>query len=107
MKKFFVVKNEQHSLLPEQERILLDKFKRFEFINIPANGLTAEQIKELYNKHIDDTIIFLSPIPLFLKYRYENVNCETYLFHNDKREKKELPNGRVIMTVAKTGWKLY
>jgi hypothetical protein len=28
------------------------------------------------------------------------------VFHNDRREKKELPNGKVIMTVAKEGWEL-
>ena len=26
--------------------------------------------------------------------------------HNDRREKKELPNGKVIMAVAQTGWQL-
>jgi hypothetical protein len=29
---------------------------------------------------------------------------EFFVLHNDRREKKELPNGKVIMTVAKEGW---
>jgi len=29
-----------------------------------------------------------------------------HIFHNDNREKKELPNGKIIHTVAQKGWVL-
>jgi len=28
------------------------------------------------------------------------------VLHNDNRQKKELPNGKIIMTVAETSWQL-
>jgi len=39
-------------------------------------------------------------------YGTTGVCYEYYLLHNDRREKKELPNGRVISVVAQTGWQL-
>ena len=75
-------------------------------------------------QHVDflyqntDIVIFASPVPYMLMrlsdlaaqcidpntgtkaYALERV----YVFHNDNREKKELPNGKIIQTVASTGW---
>ena len=31
---------------------------------------------------------------------------QVLVFHNDKRQKRELPNGKIISVVAETGWQL-
>ena len=66
-------------------------------------------------------VIFVSPIPymmlrlrdhsLFGDHQGGLMECfEVKAFHNDRREKKEVPNGdggtRIINTVAKDGWEL-
>lgn len=64
-------------------------------------------------KKID--IIFVSPIPLMIRGLTEMGICpkgsgrrryNIKLFHNDNRIKKELPNGKIIQTIAETGWEL-
>jgi len=54
-------------------------------------------------------VVFASPIPYLIKLLSRQLNFtideglkhayNVLIFHNDKREKKELPNGKVIMTV--------
>lgn len=63
-------------------------------------------------------IIVLSPIPLLLgrlaytsgeidgRYDLLSIRNHIFILHNDKREKKELPNGEVISVVAQEGWEL-
>jgi uncharacterized protein (DUF111 family) len=58
-------------------------------------------MKELAEKIGDQKVIFVSPIPALMK-----LMRHWKVFHNDNREKKELPNGKIIMTVAKKGWVL-
>lgn len=65
-----------------------------------------------------NAIVFVSPIPFLLKELavrsitgdvMENSTKKLYnvlVFHNDRREKKELPDGRIIQVVAHEGWQL-
>jgi hypothetical protein len=111
----YLIINEQHTLMPEQVEILTQQIGEYITLNIHASGLTRSQLESftvdngiLYN----DIIIFASPIPYLIKILSSRLTFENELaynvliFHNDKREKKELPNGKVIMTVAQTGWEL-
>lgn len=118
--------NEQHALLPEQERILKEKFESYDILKVPADGWTLEeienQIKDIINEQVD-TVICVSPIPYLINRLssmhawYEaNVHYEAtfditkspkvLIFHNDNRVKKELPNGKIISVVAQEGWQL-
>lgn len=132
MKKAYVVINEQHSLMEEQERILKENFDELEFVKVPANGWTLYEMQEIEfslrvkvanaevrpgGKNIvypantgDNAIVFVSPIPHLLKLLTLNSAGEklykVLVFHNDNRIKKELPNGKIIQSVAETGWKL-
>jgi hypothetical protein len=120
--KVFVVKNEQHSLFPEQIEILKEYFGSYEEFLVPADGWKLSEMKGHveYLANNADIVVFASPVPYMLKelsalvaqcmdantgakaYALEGV----YVFHNDRREKKELPNGHIVQTVASTGWKL-
>jgi len=105
--KNLVIINEDHSLLPEQVMLLDEKFgagnwKRF---NVSRNGLTIKEIDSIVNEFAlnDNSIVIASPIPaLFALLKKTNINWS--VFHNDNREKIELPNGKIIMKIAQTGW---
>ena len=117
-----VIINEQHSLLPEQEKILNSQFSSWEFFKVPADGWTLSEIRNKARELAKDDVVFCSPIPVLLAELAKNVGfmaaCSrvengfsgevpaVYVFHNDRREKKELPNGKVIMVVSQTGWEL-
>ena len=47
--------------------------------------------------------MFASPVPALIALA-QRAGVEVKVLHNDKREKKELPNGKIIMTVAQAGW---
>lgn len=116
--KTYLVINEQHSLFPEQEDAL-KKFGEYETIKVPADGWTVEQMREIAAQ-IDlwtNNVIFASPVPYLLAHLAAEagnvaaiagpVRDETrgvWIFHNDNREKKELPGGRLISVTAKEGW---
>ncbi|WP_269919631.1 hypothetical protein [Caldifermentibacillus hisashii] len=125
--KAIVVINETHSLLPEQESILTETYGDYEFLKVPTSGWTLDEMNVVIRKltstevrngkpYLD--IVFVSPIPYLimeLTRREQNIASAEYVedsgitvrvFHNDQREKKELPNGRIIQVVAKTGWQL-
>jgi hypothetical protein len=132
MNKTIVIINEQHSLLPEQEEIIKQTFKNFEILKVPTNGWTLQEQKEVASRlykqvatnrlgeETDNAIIFVSPVPFLMKEmqkraimsvpfhdmsrEYENY-C-VLVFHNDRREKKELPDGKVISVVTQKGWQL-
>lgn len=146
-KKVFLIMNEQHSLLEDQERVLEEKFAdaEIEKISVPAEGWTLQEmneaIRDIYLELVEATpkfpdnpkmgefydftygrkptaVVFVSPIPYMIK-RLTQLSivadidgaCTfmeygTFIFHNDKREKKELPNGKIIYTVAQEGWQL-
>lgn len=119
-----IIINEAHSLLSEQEKILKEKFGTYEFLHVPKNGWSKEDQQKIAKKLINEggNIVFISPVPMLMAliafYKgYGRAGIETgqplmgwdinlYLFHNDKREKKELPNGKIIQVVAQTGWQL-
>lgn len=124
MEKVVVIINEQHKLLEEQEEILKNSFGRWETLLVPAKGWSLGEQESILDSLINKTIVFASPIPFLIKrlsfvegYAHED-NCihanglleghrtKVYVFHNDRREKLELPNGKVVHTVAKTGWQL-
>jgi hypothetical protein len=119
-----VIINEQHSLMPNQIELLDQKFgqENWERFNVPATGWTLEEQKELSHKLCGKksevkTVVFASPLPVMIMFcaekaqRTRQFNCklpirEVIVFHNDLRDKVELPNGKIIFTVAKTGWQL-
>lgn len=63
-------------------------------------------------------IIFASPVPVLLAtlsataaesyavFRDADPVPRVLVFHNDRREKVELPNGRIIQRIAREGWVL-
>jgi hypothetical protein len=110
--KAVVIINENHSLLPQQVQLLREEFKSYEEFKVPATGWTKEQIFKEYKslgEFETQAVVMLSPIPLLLGLlasRRKNQAGFTFVFHNDKREKKELPNGKVVYTVAQEGWQL-
>lgn len=121
MKNVKVIINEQHSLMDEQVNILNEKFSdNWEIFPVPANGWTLEEMKKVYEELKDGYIvIFASPIPYLIRELSYGLGLDhgsdgyvkngasmVLIFHNDKREKKELPNGKIIQTVAQTGWQL-
>lgn len=92
-----------------------------ELKKIPAEGINRQQIEELVEElsNLDTVnIVVLSPIPLLLgrlahkageidgRYDWICLRSHMYILHNDQREKKELPNGKVISVVAQEGWEL-
>ena len=116
-----VVMNETHSLLPEQEEILEKEYEEFNILPVPSQGWDTDeildQINQLHDKACEEKldIVFVSPIPLMIRELTEMAMCpkgsgrrryKVKLFHNDRREKKELPNGEIIQVVAQTGWEL-
>lgn len=105
MRKVLVILNEQHKLMESQKQILDLKFDNWELLSVPNDGWTKLQQEEVcrdIQKHI---VVFASPIPYLLGLV---VKCGTltYVLHNDKRDKKELPNGKIISVVATEGWEL-
>ena len=130
MDKGIVIINENHEILPEQEEILNKCFEgkeNWNFLKAPKSGWTYEEQCEIINeiifraneaqKHWDKTsnqsclnVIFCSPIPAMLmilsRIQGRGGKFEVHVFHNDNREAKELPNGKIIHVIAKTGWML-
>ena len=127
--KALIVINEQHQLLPDQERVLLERFDSFERVNVPAEGWTLDEIRAqaetLWSRISECAIVFASPIPALLAIlanwdgqtaalasleTQENqdgtAKQSVFVLHNDRRDKKELPGGKVIATVAAEGWQL-
>ena len=101
----YVIINEQHEILPEQQKIL-DSYGYDKIVKVPASGWTyGKMIDFMYTLNDNDVTIFVSPIPALMKILTRE-DFYWMVFHNDKRDKKELPNGRIIQTIAKTGWRL-
>lgn len=124
--KAIAIINEQHKLLDEQKKILEEKYEVYEVLQVPAQGWTLQEmdkvIDKLTSKEIRDgkrllDVVFVSPIPYLImeltrkevdwmpEYA-EETGIKVKVFHNDNRIKKELPNGKIIQTVAETGWQL-
>jgi len=122
--KNVVIMNESHTLLSEQEKILNETFGTYEFLYVPKEGWSYSDQLKIAKELVQEggNIIFVSPVPVLLSliafYRgygeagidigqpFMGCNINLYLFHNDHREKRELPDGRIIQVVASTGWQL-
>lgn len=131
----FIVINENHSLLPDQERLLDEHNVKRNFVKIPTTGLTYEEMFDLCvdilnqadeeqpSANLDGEtflwpkarVVFISPVPamIVILARTEGRNPNTLnvrVMHNDKRVAKEVPDGkggvRLIHTVASDGWQL-
>lgn len=122
MKNFLII-NEQHSLFVAQENILREKFPEgYETIKVPATGWTLEEMKEVASGFdlYTDRVVFASPVPYLLAKlsaragelagqlvgQVTDEHRGVWVFHNDRRKKKELPNGKVISVTAEKGWVL-
>lgn len=117
--KTIIIMNEQHNLLPQQEELINGLNAPVEIIKVPADGWNKRQILDCVDniKHLATrgerlNIVVLSPIPLLLAalsmlQGYGELDYSAvYVLHNDRREKKELPNGKIISVVAQEGWEL-
>ena len=110
-----IIINEQHKLLSEQESILKETFGTYSTLLVPSNGWN-KQYRDSLCKVLTGNIVFVSPIPgmildLAVTAALESASTgkfsvRPWVFSNDTREKRELPNGTIINTVAKTGWYL-
>jgi hypothetical protein len=112
--KSIVVINESHQLFPEQMRLLQERYDKIEYLKVPSEGWDRNKIESVTydliqnSKGFTQDIVVVSPIPLMLRDLSANsINSYNILiFHNDKRCKKELPNGKIIQVVSETGWEL-
>lgn len=113
--KTMVILNEQHKILEDQARVLNEKFGEgnWEIYPVPEQGWTLEEmekniIQDIYSK--GDIVVFASPVPvLIMNLSYcegQGAPVGVFVLHNDHREKKELPNGKIISIVAQTGWQI-
>lgn len=106
MKKVLVILNEQHKLMDSQEALLNDRFKDdWEILAVPQDGWNKTQQVEVSRDIKNHVVVFASPIPYLLG-KVVAQGTTTLVLHNDLREKKELPNGKIISVVAKEGWEL-
>lgn len=119
-----VIINESHSLLPEQEKLLIENFNWYEYLFVPKDGWSYNDQQRIARDLVLEggSVIFVSPVPILLAYigfykgygragldigqPFIGVRTDLYVFHNDKRVKKELPDGRIISVVSQTGWEL-
>ncbi|BDR74324.1 hypothetical protein K144316041_p21630 (plasmid) [Clostridium tetani] len=117
--KTIVILNKQHSLTKEQKETLLKNFEKFEMLLVPENGWTLNEMKNVvkqlqlgYINKEAKNIIFASPIPALIKLVSEEILMDSlnpsnwFVFHNGKREKRKLPNGKIISVVATKGCEL-
>jgi len=106
--KLYIIINEQHTLLPDQQRLIderTEEYDSIEEVKIPSCGLNLSEMYDLLDR-LDPSknmLLFVSPIPAMMSFIAQNGD-PFLVFHNDRRNKKELPNGKIIYTVAKEGW---
>ena len=111
--KVQVIINKAHTLMPDQVRVLDESFRQgWERYDVPETGWTLSQIREDVLPELETAVtVFASPVPaLILLLAGSRAGHGVYVFHNDKRLAKEVPDGkggvRVIHTVATDGWEL-
>lgn len=108
-----VIKNVTHRLFEEQQ-VLIEQLTtnadEIKVLEVPADGWDLQEMNrvlENFESYPNDTkFIFVSPIPYLLKETVKRYGDQVLIFHNDRREKKELPDGRIIQVVASKGWQL-
>ena len=109
-----VIKNVTHRLFDEQqmliEQLATNADEDIKVLEVPADGWDLQEMNrvlENFESYADDTkFVFISPIPYLLKETAKRYGDRTLVFHNDHREKKELPDGRIIQVVSSKGWQL-
>jgi len=109
-----VIKNETHQLFDEQqmliEQLATNADEDIKVLEVPADGWDLQEMNrvlENFESYAGDTkFVFVSPIPYLLKETVKRYGDQVLIFHNDRREKKELPDGRIIQVVASKGWQL-
>jgi len=103
-----VVINEQHTMMDAQCDLLWESGISFDMWKVPADGIGWHEQFDMCNWLMSnyDKVVFLSPIPGMIKEVARRDSDRCVLLMNDARIKKELPNGKVIMVVAPTGWYL-
>jgi len=118
-----VIISESHTLGEEQRSILDREFPgKWETLQVPASGWSLEEMQTVAGRHFrnGDIAVFVSPVPALLSRlafsagawsessnNPDSIFCgKVLVFHNDNREAKELPNGKIVHTVASTGWQL-
>ena len=111
MENVIIIINEQHTLSENQVNVLNETFNSESYnqvmVKVPATGLNLKEQLELC-KTVEGKVVFVSPIPAMIKRLVATKGAdEVLIFCNDKREKKELPNGKVIYVVAQDGWYLF
>lgn len=106
MSRINVIINEEHSLMEEQQQ-LIQALGEIHRVNIPAQGCSLKDLKEIAAQLIQEgnPVVVVSPIPVLLGLLSAS-NVPTIVTHNDHRQKKELPNGKILSVVAETGWEL-
>ena len=116
--KAIIIINETHSMMDEQKSIIEERYQNYEFLKVPSHGWTLEEMKKIKSKIWEEfmyssgemNVVFVSPIPYLLKelgaLGAVYTSFRVLVMHNDRREKKELPDGRIISVVAQTGWQL-
>lgn len=83
------------------------------------NDPIASQYVEVSYGVKPTAVVFVSPIPYMIKVLSQKAiagewgdggrtfaQYGVFIFHNDRREKRELPNGKVVYAVAREGWEL-
>lgn len=117
--KVLVVMNGQHSLFPQQLKLLNKKFPKWDFLKVPSEGWTLKDMIKIVADNDNTHFVFASPVPALMALIIQVIHSltgihEVYpnvflsVFHNDKRDAKEivLPNGgkKVVHTVPQEGW---
>jgi hypothetical protein len=107
--------------MEEQEKLLNKYQQPITIIHVPTSGWDLAVMQKiagylqeyLWSRDRKLEIVFASPIPYlvstlsFIDGRVDSIEGQrVFVFHNDKRDKKELPNGKIIYTVAKEGWQI-
>lgn len=113
--KTTIIINKQHTLLPEQEELLKEKFGAWTTILVPSLGWDKEE-RDIICNALRGNVVFVSPIPGMIldlagRASFESANhgsqtVRPWVFSNDTREKKELPGGKVVSVTAQSGWYL-
>lgn len=110
--KYVLIINEAHDIFKDQMFLLEYSYER---LNLSNNGETLEYMKEVIIPDLcarseeGQIIVFASPVGALMSLCSAK-KIPFMSFHNDKRDAKEIPDGKggkkVIHSVSSTGWVL-
>jgi len=106
--------------LEKMQRVAEDLHYALSRAEVRRHPETGKIVSVSYPGRTENAVVFASPVPFLLKelakrsmfaehhgdHAEESELYSVLVFHNDRREKKELSDGRIIQTVAATGWRL-